>query len=195
MKEVMKGWKQFLNEMSGLSRVYGHIMEHDSAILSAFRNEYTNKENYDRSRHLKAGLLSEGYGVTKVKGTYIENFKTDKAVEVAEQSLFVLNNRDNAQFEDKIIRLGEEFEQDSVLIIPQGGKGAYLYGTREGNEFPPYQQTEIVGDLKMGEEDEFMTRVNKRPFTFKEELETYEKLSRNSKWALRKMLENKKNEG
>ena len=61
MKEVMEGWKQFLNEMSGLSRVYGHIMEHDSAILSAFRNEYTNKENYDRSRYLKAGLLSEGY--------------------------------------------------------------------------------------------------------------------------------------
>jgi len=194
MKEVMEGWKQFLNEMSGLSRVYGHIMEHDSAILSAFRNEYTNKENYDRSRYLKAGLLSEGYSVTKVKGTYIENFKTDKAVEVAEQSLFVLNNRDGAQFEDKIISLGEEFEQDSVLIIPQGGKGAYLYGTREGNEFPPYQQTEVVGDLKMGEEDEFMTRVNKRPFTFKEELETYEKLSRNSKWALKKMLENKKNE-
>ena len=41
----------------------------------------------------------------------------------------------------------------------------------------------------MGEESEFMSRVSKRPFVFKEELETYEKLSRNSKWAVKKLLD------
>ena len=40
----------------------------------------------------------------------------------------------------------------------------------------------------MGEESEFMSRVKNRPFTFNE-LETYEGLSRNSKWAVKKLVE------
>ena len=62
------------------------MMEHDSAVLTAFRNEYSNKENYERNRELKANLLSMDYGVTKVDGSYIENFETPQAVEVSEQS-------------------------------------------------------------------------------------------------------------
>ena len=66
-----------------------------------------------------------------------------------------------------------------------------MYGTREGNDFPPLDQSIEVGDLKMGEESEFMSRVNGRPFVFREELETYEDLSKNSKWALKKLLDSK----
>ena len=76
-----------------------------------------------------------------------------------------------------------------MLIIPMGGKGAYLIGTREGNDFPPFGERITVGDLKMGREDEFMSKVKGRPIVFKEELDTYEKLSRNSKWAVKKMVE------
>tara|TARA_R100001443_G_scaffold109866_1_gene121477 strand:- start:1074 stop:1658 length:585 start_codon:yes stop_codon:yes gene_type:complete len=194
MKKILdkwEKWRESINE-SSLSRVYGHIMEHDSAILSAFRNEYTNKENYERSRKLKADLLSKGYGVTKVKGSFIEGFDTDEAVEVSEQSMFVVNLKDDNDFNSNIINHGSEWEQDSVLIIPKGGKDAYLYGTSETNDFPPFQEKQLVGSLKMGEEDEFMTRVSGRPFIFKEELETYDNLSKNSKWALKKMIEEKK---
>ncbi len=65
-------------------------------------------------------------------------------------------------------------------------------GTREGNDFPPFGDQISVGDLKMGREAEFMSKVKGRPIVFKEELETYDKLSRNQKWAIKKMLEGKK---
>ena len=77
MKELLERWEKFLTE-SGLSRLYQHMMEHDSAIISAFRNEYPKKENYERSRELKAQLLSSGYGVTKVDGSYVENFENNQ---------------------------------------------------------------------------------------------------------------------
>ena len=192
MKELLEKWEKFLTE-SGLSRLYQHMMEHDSAIISAFRNEYTNKQNYERSRELKAQLLSAGYGVTKIDGSYIENFETPEAIEVSEQSLFISNRGGAADFINEIARLGEEYEQDSVLIIPEGGQDAYLLGTRQGNDFPPFGQQITVGNVKMGGEAEFMSRVKGRPFVFDEPVvETYEKLSKNSRWAVKKLVERAK---
>ncbi len=77
MEKIIENWQRFLIE-SSLSRLYKHMTEHDSAILSAFRDEFTKKENYERNRELKARLLERGYGVTKVAGSYIENFQTPK---------------------------------------------------------------------------------------------------------------------
>jgi|TARA_R110000824_G_scaffold170181_2_gene347454 hypothetical protein len=190
MKELLENWNKYLLTESSLSRIYGHIMDHDSAILTAFRNEYSKKQNYKRNRELKAQLLSLGYGVTKVAGSYIENFESPQAVEVSEQSYFVSNRKDAPGFVESIKSLGEQYEQDSVLIIPEGGKDAYLIGTREGNDFPPFGDQISVGDLKMGRSAEFMSKVKGRPIVFKEELETYDKLSKNSRWTVKKMVEN-----
>ena len=192
MKEILENWNKYIISESGLSRLYDHMMEHDSAILTAFRNEYSNDENSQRNRKLKAQLLSMDYGVTKVDGSYIENFETPQAIEVSEQSFFVSNRTNDAGFVNSIKSLGESNEQDSVLIIPRGGSDAYLIGTREGNDFPPFGEKISVGGLKMGREAEFMSKVKGRPIVFKEELETYDKLSRNQRWAIKKMLEGKK---
>lgn len=188
MEQLIENWKKFLVE-SSLSRLYTHIMDHESAILSAFRGEYSNEANYERSRELKAKLLAHGFGVTKVAGSYIENFETPEAIEVAEQSMFVSNRHDDDNFIEVVTDLGEEYEQDAVLVIPREGMGAYLVGTNESNEFPPMGKQISVGNLKMGEEDEFMSKVKGRPITFKEELQTYESLSRNARWAIKKMTE------
>tara|TARA_R100000008_G_scaffold8860_1_gene4581 strand:- start:6434 stop:7012 length:579 start_codon:yes stop_codon:yes gene_type:complete len=192
MKEIFENWNKYILSESGLSRVYEHMMEHDSAILTAFRNEYSNKENYERNRELKAQLLSMGYGVTKVDGSYIENFQTPQAIEVSEQSYFVSNRSDDAGFVESVESLGTQYDQDSVLIIPAGGEGAYLIGTRQGNDFPPFGDKISVGSLQMGREAEFMSKVKGRPIAFKEELETYDKLSRNQRWAVKKLLERNK---
>ena len=188
MKKIIENWQKFLIE-SSLSRLYGHMTVRDSAILSAFRDEFTREENYERNRELKARLLDWGFGVTTVAGSYIENFQTPKAVEVAEQSFFVSNREDDPQFTEVIGELGEEYNQDSVLIIPIGAEDAYLLGTSPEGEYPTYGAQESVGSLKMGEEAEFMSRVNGRPVSFSEGLETYENLSRNSKWAVKKLVE------
>ena len=45
-------------------------------------------ENFERNKQLKAVMLNKGYGVTSVDGTYIEDFGTDAAKEVKEDSYF-----------------------------------------------------------------------------------------------------------
>jgi len=195
----LRQWKfaQQLNE-SNLSRIYEHIMDHECAIITAFRADpfdrlgcvdpeplpYSDDEhnalsaNKLNNRDLKAVLLSMGFGVTDVDGSFIENFKTSRAIEVKEDSLFVANLKDDQGFFETIIRLGKKFCQDSVLLIPRGGKGAYLYGTNK-SEFPGLDQKVEVGDWKGGKDAEFMTKVRGRPFTF----ETYQGLSRLERMA------------
>ena len=192
MKEILNEWKRFLKE-SSLSRLYRHMQEHESATLSAFRNEFTKKENLERNRELKAELLGRGYGVTRILGSYIENFETPKAIEVAEESFFVSNRKDDPDFVLEIARLGEDFNQDSVLIVDKGAQDAYLLGTSPEGEFPQYGKKESLGALKMGGEAEFMSRVGGRPYTFSpeemnEELEVFENLSRNAKMAVKSMM-------
>ena len=194
-------WKELLNE-SSLSRIYSHIQKTDVAIITAYRDDpfdlskclpeaeiveadtkNPRASNLLRNRNLKAVLLSKKYGVTKVKGSYIENFDTPQAIEVKENSLFVVNLEQDPNFINDIVMLGKKFCQDSVLIIPKGGEGAYLHGTNN-SEFPGLDQKVNVGSLKMGGEDEFMTRVDNRPFTFGEGLETLKSLSRIERMAI-----------
>ncbi len=132
----------------------------------------------------KAMLLGFDYGVTAVDGSYIENFEQPGQIEVKEDSLFVVNLNDGPDFVRNVREMAEKFCQDSVIVIPQGGKSAYLYGTNN-SEFPGYGEKVEVGNLKMGKEAEFMTRVNKRPFTFGEGLETYKNLSRLEKMVVK----------
>ena len=196
MKNIINEWRGFVNE-SGLSRIYKHIQEHDCIVITAFRGDTnddskcTDKavvggDNMERNRDLKATLLGLGYGVTKVDGSYIEDFETPLAKEVKENSLFCVNLNDDADFVERLASLSEKFCQDSIIVFPKGGKGAHLMGTNNA-EFPGYGKKSMQGDLSMGQEAEFMTRVNNRPFTTKEgiELETYKKLPRLQRMAVR----------
>ena len=197
MEEVIGIWRKFISE-SSLSRVHKHMEERETAVITAFRGDIedfskctersdTPEEedtNLSRNRDLKAALLSLGYGVTKAKGSYIENFSTPEAFEVSEDSMFVVNLEEDPSFANSITTLGEKYCQDSVLIIPKGAKGAYLIGTNN-SEFPGYGNKIEVGERDFGREKEFMTKVRNRPFTFGEGLETYKKLSRNERMAVK----------
>lgn len=223
MKVLLENWKSFTDTLteSSLSRVYGHIQEHDCIIISAYRSNPLDRTkctdnalsaesfatepetgrprrkreiNRMRSAELKALLLDEGYQVTEVLGSYIENFSTPQQVEVKERSLFVVNSSENADFLSRLTKLGEAYCQDSILFIPRGGKEAFLLGTNN-SDFPGLGNKIGLGDFKGGEEAEFMTRVNDRPFTFKEgeeelQLESFNSLSRLEKMAVRSMAKN-----
>ena len=210
MKDLFDKWDKFLLNES-MSRVHQHITEHDSALLTAHRADpldnsacleaavQSDASNQERYRDLKATLLHLGYGVRKVKGSFIENYgNLDKQVEVKEDSLFVVNLKDEPAFTEWIIELGKRYCQDAVLIIPQGGDGTYLYGTNN-SDFPGLDNSIEVGNFKPGEEAEFMTRVRGRPFTFKEEkekfiLDTYQTHSRHSRMAIRAIAKRVLNE-
>ena len=212
MREILENWNKFINE-SSLSRLHQHISEHDTAVITAFRNDPSSEvgcvdaqpddgseekplvANKARNKNLKATLLRMGYGVTRVDGTYVENFDDpDGRKEVSEESFFVVNLNDNPNFTNDIERLGRLFCQDSVLMIPRGGQSAFLLGTNES--WPGLGEEEPVGDFKGGEEAEFMSRIRRRPFVFKEiyAQETYAELSRNAKWAVAKIAERVLNE-
>jgi len=211
-------WNKYLIYESSMSRIHAHILKYDSAIITAFRysplssyacdtkppaigsdEENALDTNLERNRGLKAILLRKGYGVTRVDGSYIENF--DKAPEeqreVSEESFFVHNMKNDPKFFAALEALGVLFCQDSVLIIPKGGKDAYLLGTND--TWPGLGRKETVGDFKAGKEAEFMSRIRKRPFTFQainNVTETFDALPRNSKWTVtsiaEKILQNKK---
>ena len=170
-----------LNE-SSLSRVVHHMNNHDCGVITAFRSkegcagpddpEYSLEDNLKRNRQLQAKLQIKGYGVTKVDGSYIENFKTPNAKEVKEASFFVVDLKDTGKLEDDLRQLGEEYMQDSILFIPKREKGkivkgSLLIGTSKCPEsYPGYNKKIQFSDMTYGKNAEFMTKVSGRPFTF-----------------------------
>jgi hypothetical protein len=174
---------------SSLSRITKHLMSHDCAVITSFRNElincvYSEKsskvlntfDNKGRNKPLNAALLYLGYGVTNVKGTYIENYLQDNSIAKSENSFFVVNLNDDLDFIENIIELGTLFCQDSVLIMEKGGDNNYLVGTNYA-EFPGYENIFSTGKFKPGLEGEFMTQVGGRPFV----IETFKSYQNNSK--------------
>jgi hypothetical protein len=181
MKDLIQKFnKNVLNE-SSLSRLHQHISEHECAVISAWRDDTSDMskcddsavpgdENRTRGRDLKATLLQKGYGVTAIDGSYIENFGEEdvsKHVEVKEDSLFVANMKNTPDFAKTIESLGKRFCQDSVLIIPQGGKDAYLIGTND-DQFVGLGNTMNIGDFHAGEEAQIMSKIRGRPIVFRE---------------------------
>ena len=226
MSNFHNTWREFrdLNE-SSLTRLHQHMLEHDAAIITAYRNNPSedpnnyclphgvpdseqyegsvNRINIARNRELHARLLGfnrlpatkggehKDYGVTKIIGTYVENYgDSEREVEVKEVSWFVTNLKDSPDFKQDIIDLGEEYCQDSIALIPKGGQGAYLVGTNH-SDFPGYEVKMPLGDYRPGQEAEFMSRIRGRPFTLSEvkSMETFKDLSTNAKWVVAKITE------
>jgi hypothetical protein len=106
--------------------------------------------------------------------------------EVVEPSFFVCNHKvdgpDGGELEKDLFKMGVKTDQDSVLIVPAGGKSAYLLGTSKREDgFPPYRQKEVVGSGRYGRAaGEFLSRIRGRAFAF-EEIEGPS--TRNGKWG------------
>ena len=147
-------------------------------------------KNKKNNRDLAAYMLSQGYGVKSVQGSYIENFGSidpEKIPrEVKEASYFVTNLNNDPEFFEQIINLGKRYCQDSVILVPKGEEG-YLYGTN--NTYPGLDEKETLGKFMGGETGEFMTRIKSRPFVMKEdeETKTYEKLPGKQRQAVKLM--------
>jgi len=174
----MKTFKSYINE-SSLSRLWKFAKEHDTGTISAFRyapecgngKPYTHNENMKRNSQLKAKLLMKGYGVTPIKGTYIENYQTANAKEVKEDSFFVVDIKNAGHLKKDLIELGKMFEQDSITYSKPNGD-YYLISSNECPE--AYPGNGVVGvEVKLGksmfgQSGEFHSKINGRPFVFEE---------------------------
>lgn len=126
---------------------------------------YSKKEKLARNRKLKASLLSLGYGVTNIHGNYIENYGTIDAVELGENSFFVVNLKDDENFKEHIFELSEYYNQDCFLYKPKGSEEAYNIGTNYG-EYPGYGEVDGLGKLHININSEFLSRVGNSSFSF-----------------------------
>ena len=156
-----------MNE-SSLSRI--HQKSQDIAgTITAYRGEFSKRENQQRNRSLLAKLMAAGYSVTSVKGSYIENYGSNEEKEVSEHSYFI-SPRTDAQRDTLVgdlLKLGAEFDQDSVLII-RDGKGTLIGTSHRDNAWPEFGKSEAVGGFKGGKAAEFLSRVGNRPYVFEE---------------------------
>jgi len=109
----------YINE-SSLSRVQKAWMEFDTGTITAFRSYHdcgngdiiTKKENLDRNSILKSKLLKRGYGITKIKGSWLEN----NLIERGEISFFVVDIKNTGSLKNDLIELGDLFEQDAITF-------------------------------------------------------------------------------
>ena len=171
-------YKEFIAE-SSLSRLWKWSREHDFGTITAFRSardcgrgeKYTRDENMKRNVSLVAKLRAKGYGVTPIKGAYIENYGSKDEIEVGEKSFMVIDMEDKGTLKKDLLALGEEFEQDSIIFGEAGSEG-FLIGTNKcPSGYPGYHKEVLQGGAIFGKTGKFMSRVRGRPFVFKEEAE------------------------
>lgn len=162
----MKLAKTLLQE-SGITRIIAHNMKHDCAIITAFRTNLDKKLNLKNNKILGYALNKLGYGATKVIGTYEEEIL---GLSTKENSWFVVNLKDDPSFISNILKFGEVYNQDSVLIIPKNGffdiNTVYLIGTND-NEFCPKGQKLFATNIKFGKNDnKLLIIIKHKPFYF-----------------------------
>ncbi len=213
MSDIHKNWKEFLINEAGLAKIRQDMLDYDTAFITAFRGDINDKSicvymppseeelaerdkmgkrgetNKRNNKELSAFLLSQGYGIKNIQGSYIENFGSidpEKVPrEVKEASFFVTNLKDDPHFFEEIINLGKRYCQDSVILVPKGEEG-YIYGTNKG-KYPGLDQKETVGKFAGGETGEFMSRIKSRPFVMREQeqTKTYEDLPGKQRQAVK----------
>lgn len=125
--------KHQLNE-SSLSRIQRMYFQHDTGTITAFRGfhdcgdgeKIALKENKKRNSILKSKLLSRGYGITRVKGAWMEN----GGIEKGEVSFFVVDLKDTGKLKKDLIELGKQFDQDAITYAKAEGD-YYAISTNE----------------------------------------------------------------
>lgn len=179
--------QKMLNEIntlyeSSLNRVTTWIKENDIVTMTAFRHQladvtnktfmgkyeeghvFSLKENRIRNRDLKAKLLSLGYGVTHIYGSWIEGLNGNDSIEVNEESFFVVNLNNDDKFYTNIFQLSEYYNQDSFLYKAKNDDNAYLVGTNNAG-FPGYCNKVPTGTLSTLP-SKYMSRIKSAALAF-----------------------------
>lgn len=162
-KNRVKEYK-LINE-SSLSRIFLKYKESDSGVISAFRNEYTYRENMGRSKQLKNILVSLGYSVTKIIGKFIEDVDSKNPKEVKGVSFIVFDRLQTGDLLNDLKKLANKFDQDSITFA-KADDVYYLYGI---NGYPVPGKTEKLGKPSLGFEKPLMfaSMIKGRQFEFR----------------------------
>lgn len=169
----MRTFKDHLLE-SSLSRVYAHTQDRNIGIISAHRGNLTIPENKSRTAELKSEIRKL-FGYVTIRGKYIENKGTDREKTVEEVSFLVIGNKsdDSGNLKGFLKKMGEKYNQDSVLYKPYDSENAVLIGTTDG-QWPGKNVMHSVGKFHPNKISDYksMLKHDSKSFTFSEGLIT-----------------------
>lgn len=157
--------EQCINE-SSFSRTLSHMNNRECMFITAFRSEYSYKENLRRNKELGNDLQNSGLGFVPCKGGFIENKGKINEVEVTENTYFVINTKFASQdFVDLAISLCKKYNQDAVLVTFPPTKGwntkiKSRYYDKNGNVDMEFDE------ISLNNIEEFFTRINNKTFKF-----------------------------
>ena len=171
--------------LSGISEL---VQTYDYGVISAEREgedcgmgrKYSRGENRRRTAMLKKELDLRGYSITKIEGFMQkqDDDKDEKGNDIkrsepvmkevfTEDSFFVVDMDMTGNLERDIIRLGERFEQDTVIFGEAGGP-AYLIGTNDCPGEPDRGERFSIGHFRGGRSGAYFSKVRNRPFVFED---------------------------
>ena len=162
----MKSFSTFISDMneSSLSRLWKKYQDCDSGTITAFRGEYSKKENLARN-----AVLGAGYSVTSIDGVYIENYGSANEKPVKEKSFIVFDHKKTGKLKADLKRLGLRYDQDSITFNSVSDGNYYLIGTsKREDSYPGFGKEIKLGKPMFGKSGEFHSSVKGRPFVFEE---------------------------
>jgi len=157
----------YVTEAAGLSRLLSRIKGRAFGVLTAFRGEYSYKENLKRNGKMRLDLYQQGlHGFYQLIGHFIENQGTEDEQDVVELSYLVVKPDDMDQdvFINALVKIGSRWDQESVLIgIPtESGHDTFLY-SGDGSHF------KIGSSMTLDKAGEFYSVMKSKqnvPFVF-----------------------------
>lgn len=118
-------------------------------VYGRYENQERKKRYLDELERLK----KNGKDTYYVFGVHKDNerdYYTDK-----ETSFAVINRYNNNDFVDNLLNLAKRYNQESILVVPKGGKDAKFYYANG--------KVENAGDMTLGNDASFKSLVNGRP--------------------------------
>lgn len=178
----MKNFEDFLGDVqqeldeSSLSRLVKKGDKGGTAYMSAERADKSNKENAARSKQLSKDIRGAGLpGPTKVEGQYKEAGQEKPS---KEKSYAISSGKKGKRaFKKAVKKLGQKYNQDSVLIQKDKKSDAKLHPTSDAGKKDLKGWDGKVGKMKPGGKGDMQTRIKGKTFTM-EEVELFEDLKK-----------------
>jgi len=153
-----------LHEKGGakLSRIWYHMQNTEFAIMSAYRGEYTEKENIQRTIDMHHDIRNLDLGAIQMFGYWYENKGTEQEHLSEERSWFIPNpqSNDEHKFKDDMIFLGNKYDQEAIIL----GDKKYVFlldcKTKE------YDTIGHTNTLKTKDVGEIYSKIKGKNFTF-----------------------------
>ena len=157
--------EKYIKEAS-LSRIWQHIEAgRPFGMITAFRAEYSLKENLARNKQMEAAIRSAGYGFFRMEGHYVEGFGTDNVVPVKEQSFFVIGDDNHAGFKAFLVSQAKKFGEDSIFYYDPEREKGFLVGTN-AQGYPGMNKEVSVGKWHPSKVGEFYSKMKRQTFVF-----------------------------